>query len=394
MTASTVSVIIPTYNSAGYVCEAVESVLAQTYTYRDVEIIVIDDGSTDDTRQRLEAYTPRILYEYQPNRGRSSARNRGIQLASGEWIAFLDADDTWYPSKLERQMAALAKEPRAAWAYCCVDLVNENGARLGSDFWEDTVGSGRAGMSMAYDALLRGELAISSSTVVARTEMIRQLGGFCEQLPAGEDTHLWLRIARRQSVLYMPESLGTRRVATRTLNRDRLAAYGYQHTSPALAERIVAEHHLWDTAPELANQVIGRAQITSALISFSIGDVEAGTGRLRRAQEALGDAFPTAFPSMAAYHALSAARYSERGPEMALSILAQVWANARQAHPQIGAKETQSRALMLSAISHMYHEKGEAALSARYARRALAYSANWTNAGLWKRAVQLRRSVP
>ncbi|MBM2835200.1 MAG: glycosyl transferase [Candidatus Brocadiaceae bacterium] len=94
-----VSVVIPTYNRAPYVIMAIESVLAQSY--QDYEIIVVDDGSTDGTRDVLEPYRDRIRYMYQDNKGVSAARNTGIQESRGEWIAFLDSDDEWLPNKLE-----------------------------------------------------------------------------------------------------------------------------------------------------------------------------------------------------------------------------------------------------------------------------------------------------
>lgn len=100
-----VSVIIPTFNRGDIVVNAVECVLAQTY--RDYEIIVVDDGSTDNTRQMLSPYSDRIRYVYQENRGASAARNKGVELARGEWISALDSDDIWLPTKLERQFEAM-----------------------------------------------------------------------------------------------------------------------------------------------------------------------------------------------------------------------------------------------------------------------------------------------
>lgn len=104
-----VSVIIPTYNRADYVCEAIDSVLAQTF--QDIEVIIVDDGSTDRTQEVLEAYEDRIRVYRQDNAGVSAARNKGIELAYGDWIAFLDSDDRWLPEKLQRQMAFIAAHP-------------------------------------------------------------------------------------------------------------------------------------------------------------------------------------------------------------------------------------------------------------------------------------------
>jgi glycosyltransferase involved in cell wall biosynthesis len=102
-------VIIPSYNYGGFVTDAVDSVLGQTY--RNIETIVIDDGSEDDTAQRIAQYGNRIRYHHQQNQGLSAARNRGIRLATGEWVAFLDADDVWHPQKLQLQVAAVLANP-------------------------------------------------------------------------------------------------------------------------------------------------------------------------------------------------------------------------------------------------------------------------------------------
>src|SRR5438876_789956 len=104
-----VSVVIPTFNKGCLVAEAVESVLAQTLL--PAEIIVVDDGSRDDTRERLAAYRERIQYAFQENRGVSAARNHGVRRATSDLIAFLDSDDVWHPRKLEIQVEALAQNP-------------------------------------------------------------------------------------------------------------------------------------------------------------------------------------------------------------------------------------------------------------------------------------------
>ncbi len=106
-----VSVIIPTFNCAVYLPQAIESVLGQTW--QDFELIVVDDGSTDDTCQVLAPYQNRLVYLYQENQGESSARNKGIQVAQGEYLAFLDSDDLWLATKLERQITVLEAWPSA-----------------------------------------------------------------------------------------------------------------------------------------------------------------------------------------------------------------------------------------------------------------------------------------
>jgi len=120
-----VSVVIPTYNRAPYVTMAIESALAQSY--QDYEIIVVDDGSTDGTRDVLEPYRDRIRYMYQDNKGVSAARNTGIQESRGEWIAFLDSDDEWLPNKLEIQIGYVKSYPEICLVAANMTVIKPHG---------------------------------------------------------------------------------------------------------------------------------------------------------------------------------------------------------------------------------------------------------------------------
>src|SRR3972149_3328027 len=123
-----VSIIIPTYNRATMCKTAVESVLSQTYG--EVEVIVVDDGSNDDTKQIISGLNDRIQYIWQKNSGVVTARNLGMQMAKGEYIAFLDSDDTWLPWKLEAQLAVLRAFPTAGMVFTDMMAVDENGVGL------------------------------------------------------------------------------------------------------------------------------------------------------------------------------------------------------------------------------------------------------------------------
>ncbi len=125
-----VSVIIPTYNRAEYITQAIDSVLAQTYT--DYEIIVVDDGSADNTKDVLLPYMDRIRYIYQENAGASAARNTGIKAAKGDWVAFLDSDDEWLPGKLAVQIRAVERHPQLVAHMVNVNLTNYNDSGLSS----------------------------------------------------------------------------------------------------------------------------------------------------------------------------------------------------------------------------------------------------------------------
>jgi GT2 family glycosyltransferase len=200
-----VSVVIPTFNSGSLVVEAVSSVLAQTQP--PTEVIVVDDGSTDDTLAQLAPFGSSVRYIRKENGGVSSARNLGMAQASGEWIAFLDADDVWHPRKLEVQMAAIAKRP-------------ELGLLGGAMYhWpaethpviEPSVASEPIDVTFE-ELVVRNNIA--TSTVVVRADVLRSVGEFDRSLHGPEDFDLWLRIARRARIGFLPVELAGYRAAT------------------------------------------------------------------------------------------------------------------------------------------------------------------------------------
>lgn len=192
----TVSVIIPTFNRAAWVCEAIDSVLAQSLP--PVEIIVVDDGSTDDTLGRLRAYDQVISVLSQPNRGVSAARNLGIRHSQGRFIALLDSDDLWEKGKLACQIAFFRKNPDAQ--------ICQTG-----EIW---IRRGKRVNPMKKHAKLSGMIfgpslklcLVSPSAVMIRRELLDEVGLFDESLPACEDYDLWLRIACRYPIYTTEES--------------------------------------------------------------------------------------------------------------------------------------------------------------------------------------------
>jgi glycosyltransferase involved in cell wall biosynthesis len=192
-----VTTVIPAYNAADYIAAAIDSALVQD----DVEqqILVIDDGSIDETPAVLKSYGDRIETIRQPNRGLSSARNRGIQVARGEFIAFLDADDLWCRGKLSRQVAAMRRCPTAIMVHSrTVSWDPSSGAE--SDF----VKARSEDYHSDCFAKLYQSNAICVSSVMVRTNRLRELGGFDEQIlrPTTQDYDLWLRIAFESPLLY------------------------------------------------------------------------------------------------------------------------------------------------------------------------------------------------
>jgi glycosyltransferase involved in cell wall biosynthesis len=183
----TVSIIIPTYNRAGMLTEAIDSVLAQDFT--DFELIVVDDGSTDDTPQILKAYGAKIRVMRQHNQGVSAARNRGITAASGRFIAFLDSDDLWQPGKLTSQIEFLQNTPDAL--ICQTEEIwIRNGLRVNPKERHRKV----SGMIFEQSLAL---CLVSPSAVMARPGLFEKFGLFDENLPACEDYDMWLRVSCR-----------------------------------------------------------------------------------------------------------------------------------------------------------------------------------------------------
>lgn len=197
--------VIPTYNYARFVCNAVDSVLAQTFA--DYEIIVVDDGSSDNTGEVLARYGNRIKYIRQENAGASTARNTGIVLAQGKFVAFLDADDLWLPQKLEKQVRFLDDNPGFGMVFSdmshCVDGAMVHVAYLRERCYR-YVAQGNI-----YNNLLR-EGFVFTPTVMLRRECFDLVGLFDVRLCNCEDVDLWFRVADRYQIGFMDEPLAVR----------------------------------------------------------------------------------------------------------------------------------------------------------------------------------------
>jgi len=192
-----VSVIIPTYNRAALLAEALASASAQTF--RDFEILVVDDGSTDETPATLAQLEDLKVLRHPARRGVAAARNSGIAAARGEWLAFLDSDDLWLPEKLARQMAYLEKRP--GLLMCQTD---ETWVRRGVKVNKPLSHRKVAG-KIFLPSLAR--CMVSPSAVILHRRLLVEHGGFDEDLPAAEDYDLWLRLTWRFEVGLVEEPL-------------------------------------------------------------------------------------------------------------------------------------------------------------------------------------------
>ena len=197
-----VSVVIPAFNVGHMIEEAIDSVRKQTW--QAFEIIVVDDGSSDDTAERLGKYTalPNFTYIQQSNRGSYAARNVGIERARGEYIAFLDADDVWFPDKLARQMELMRAEPELGMV--CSDYVHVDvtGKMAPSRLPLEALATTRD----LFLQLLR-RLFVLTSTAVVRHAVFDRVGGFDESVGESSDRELFLRIAREYPMGFIPHVL-------------------------------------------------------------------------------------------------------------------------------------------------------------------------------------------
>ena len=223
MTAAAVSAVIPVHNGAAYVAEAVRSVLGQTRP--PIECLVIDDGSTDGTAEAVRQFGDEVIYVRQDQAGPSAARNRGVELARGSLVAFLDHDDTWLPTKLDRQLEVLEHDEGAILALCAVEVVDQRGEVLGTKRLrarEDIL----TGMLM-FDGT--ETVSCGSAGLVRRTELLR-MGGFDPVLSISEDWDLLFRVLLAGDVAYVEDPLVRYRVHNSNRSRWDIATMEHDMT--------------------------------------------------------------------------------------------------------------------------------------------------------------------
>ncbi|MEM7542053.1 MAG: glycosyltransferase [Pseudomonadota bacterium] len=191
-----VSVIIATHDRRHTLARAIDSVLSQTFS--GLELIIVDDGSTDETRALVEKYGSAVTYQYQSHAGVSRARNYGSETARGEWLAFLDSDDVWLPTKVEKQLAQ-ARQDQLRFVHS-----DERWIRRGKPLNQKAKHK-KSGGDVFLDSLRL--CVISPSAAMIRKDLFSELGAFDEALPACEDYDLWLRVTCREEISYVDEVL-------------------------------------------------------------------------------------------------------------------------------------------------------------------------------------------
>jgi glycosyltransferase involved in cell wall biosynthesis len=224
-----VSVVVPAYNRAGIIGETIDNILQQTYA--GMEIIIVDDGSTDNTREVLASYGDRIRWVTQKNAGPGAARNRVIDMAKGEIVAFQDSDDAWHPTKIERQVALLQKAPQAV---CCVCncIIQLPGIVVESFERAPLNPSLEEGIWLNPAEVLTTRFILFNQAVAVRRDVLNKIGGFNESLRLMEDMELALRLSLEGPWTFIREPLATR--------QDKIArTLGHEATPQILTENSV-----------------------------------------------------------------------------------------------------------------------------------------------------------
>ncbi|USD35718.1 glycosyltransferase family A protein [Ferrimonas sp. SCSIO 43195] len=248
-----ICVIIPSYNCLEYLPQALDSIWAQSLRVK--EVWVVDDGSSDGTAEWLQQQRPRhpALHSLRlENVGPSAARNAALQLCQSDWVAFLDADDLWYPDKLARQWAALSANPDATFCISNYLHIDEQRRPIIDCFsyWPEY---GRQSWHSLSGDQLFAENVVGTSTVLARTQALRQCGGFDETLRSASDWDLWLKLIRTGECVVEPECQMDYLMRAGSITRARLKRL-------QAVERIIDRHqaHHSDDAVDSARAGLAR----------------------------------------------------------------------------------------------------------------------------------------
>jgi len=268
----TVSVIIPVFNGAATIAAAIDSALAQEFD-GDVEVIVVNDGSTDTTAGVLDAYRRRVTVIDRVNSGPASARNVGVRASRGKYVTFLDADDIWMPGKLAKTLAALDADTEAAMVYTNASIIAANGERLGTTYTPNTETH-----APSMEDMLTRLWNILPSTAVMKRATFDAVGGFCEEFATGhplwEDSYFMIVAREHGRFVYLDEPTVLYRVA-------------------GSVKESLKRRRVWKTAPENAetmrvDRYTRNSELMQRLVRERFGDSAARLiGAIRRATAAL-----------------------------------------------------------------------------------------------------------
>jgi len=253
-----VSVIIPTYNRAGYLCEALTSVFGQSLA--PWEVIVVDDGSTDNTFQVVQDAPGPVHFYRQAHRGVAEARNLGLEKAAGDLIAWLDSDDLWEPDFLATVVPLLTQDVEVDGVYTGITMIDADGAMLGTSVRIEPP-------EELYDALVR-DCFLTTPSVIARKTCYDQVGGFDPQFRICEDYDMWLRLTKQFSIVGIPQPLVRIRIHTTNTMSD--------VDTLCKARLALTRKHFGESGDSSALSVASRAAYGYAFRSIALKYIEHG----------------------------------------------------------------------------------------------------------------------
>jgi len=364
---TTTSIIIPSFNHGHFLRYTLESVLGQSHP--DWEAIVVDDGSTDDTALIVANFAEaRIRYVYQENQGLSAARNTGIRHAQSEYLAFLDADDTWKPHFLERCLAVLSHDSSLAGVYTLNDFIDQDGITL-PQLGGEIVPRDR----FRERCLLGGFFPVHAALV--RRDIVQAVGGFDTTLCSEEDWDLWLRIAVHGEMAGIPEPLARYRLVIGSMSTNAARMHA---SSVAVLEKYYGPDD--DTEPETwpAEKRIayGYAHRSGALRYLQQQDEKTGLAWLAQAV----CIWPPLLNQVETYYELAFANQplGRRGQVMALDlietrtrVLRQLECVLSAANPAVRAYHCSSRAYVYLTLAILSDQAGDWAAARTYLWQAL-----------------------
>lgn len=375
---STVSVIIPAYNQGHYLVQAIESVLSQRY--RDLEVIVVDDGSTDDTAEVANSFSdPRISYFYQENRGLSAARNTGIRLASGRFITYLDSDDLFLPKKVELLVDKLEQEPDLGFVAGQAIPIDERGNRVGMKFDKCISEEG-------HHLLLGNPYHVGSVMLLSSWQ--RKVGYFDESLRSYEDWDMWLRLVRAGCVFgWVDQPVSLYRFHT-----DQMTRIGNQMTKATFAvlDKYFSDPNLPPDWMELRDLAYSNAHLRGAAQAYRARDFHSAQEHLISAVNLNPDLVADNADLLAREFAKWITLPKTSDP---LVFLEDIYANLPSSLSLVWKRRRKDLGRAAMELSFDNYDKRDLQKTKRYVRKAMMYQPGWmTNRGAL--SILVRSHIP
>lgn len=288
MTRSLVSVLLPTYNRAQYLAQAVASALIQSY--QDLEVIIVDDGSEDDTANVVGTFSDaRVRYIYQTNQGVSAALNTAWHAARGDYCAMLGSDDVWLPELLQELVPVLEADPSLAFVYARARGMDARGNPL-----SQILGVSPKFPDHGLKSLLYGD-TVCGLACVFRRACVERVGGFNESLVANEDWDLWIRIAEYYPFAFRDKILANYRIHPNSLTGGKSAYFGrLVHDRVALIEDYYARPNLPADALQVKSLALRNVYLDAGVRYLAVGKPRTAVSYFSRAIRAHGDPLSSA----------------------------------------------------------------------------------------------------